>query len=156
VRQPLRTPEEITERLDTVEYLIRHPQLHTQIQEVLSQLIDLERLLSRIVLHLGSPKDLRSLSEMITLLWQLRQKLEQAKTPLFDRYRSAIGEPLLNLRETLHQTLLDDPAFDPRQGNVVKDGIHPRLDELRDRAKNSQNWISQLELSEKKKTGITS
>ncbi len=156
LRQPLRTPEEITERLDTVEYLIRHPQLHTQIQEVLSQLIDLERLLSRIVLHLGSPKDLRSLSEMITLLWQLRQKLEQAKTPLFDRYRSAIGEPLLNLRETLHQTLLDDPAFDPRQGNVVKDGIHPRLDELRDRVKNSQNWISQLELSEKEKTGITS
>lgn len=155
LRQPLNTAEEIEKRWDIVEYFIKHPQLHQNLQETLRKLVDIERLLSRIVLHLGSPKDLRSLVEMISYLWEVRQLTEHANAKLFNAYASDITEKLMSLRDTLDQALLEDPAFDPRQGDVIKDGIHQRLDELRSTVRNSQQWIAELETSEKQKTGIS-
>ena len=155
LQQPLTTISDIQQRQDVVEYVIGHPQFHQQLQELLRQLIDIERLLSRIVLQLGSPKDLRSLVSMLDLLWQVRQHISQTDSPLFTHFQQHITEQLVAVRDTLDTALLDDPAFDPRQGDIVKDGVDARLDLLRTTVRQSQQWIAELEASERQKTGIS-
>jgi len=154
LRQPLNDLDAITHRQDMVEYFLKHPQLLSQLQEQLKQVIDIERLLARIVLKQGSPKDLRSLVDMLAILWQLKHSLEAASTDLFDAYTHAFTEQLTTLRTQLDAALLDDPAFDPRQGGLLRDGVHARLDELNQVVRSSQEWIAQLEISERQKTTI--
>ena len=42
-----------------------------------------------------------------------------------------------------------------KDGRYIKEGYNAELDELRSVKKNSQQWIANMELSEKEKTGIT-
>lgn len=154
LRQPLNELESINHRQDIVEYFLKHPKFLLTIQDTLRQLIDIERLLARIVLKQGSPKDLRSLVEMLSILWQLRDTLENTNSPLFASFTEAFSNELMALRDQLDRSLLDDPAFDPRQGGLVKAGINSRLDELNEIVQHSQEWIAQLETSERAKTSI--
>ncbi|MBW7944471.1 DNA mismatch repair protein MutS [Patescibacteria group bacterium] len=154
LRQPLNDIVTIEQRLDKVEFFLTHPDQLKQLQQHLQQIIDIERLLSRIVLKQGSPKDLRSLVDMLSELWAVRRTIEETGSPLFHQYIEEITDTLLELRHTLDSYLLDDPAFDPRQGNVIKTGIDDQLDELRQVVQHSQEWIAELELTERQKTGI--
>jgi DNA mismatch repair protein MutS len=154
LRQPLTDQNQIEKRLDYVSYFMKQTQLRNTLQEKLSQIIDVERLLSRIVLNLGSPKDLKSLMEMLTLIWDVRNTVQNNE--LFSPFVDQMNEKILELRDYLQQILIEDPAFDPRQGNIIGEGVDQRLDELRETVSNSQNWIAQLEISERQKTGITS
>jgi DNA mismatch repair protein MutS len=155
LRQPLAEKTEIERRLDIVEHFLRHPTFLSQLQTLLREFIDLERLLSRIVLKQGSPKDLRSLVEMVSAAQKVQRLLEKQESPLFASAVASFSDSLFALRQRLDATLLDDPAFDPRQGGVIREGVHARLDELNRIVQSSHKWIAELEVSERQKTSIS-
>lgn len=155
LKQPLTDLTHIEQRQDTIEYLISHRTLLTSLQNTLRQMIDIERLISRIVLNLGSPKDLRSLIEMLGLVWQTKEALQDHNIAFFTQVSEHITEQLMTLRDELDIILLDEPSFDPRQGNVIRSGVDTRLDELRQVVETSQTWIANLEHSERQSTGIS-
>jgi DNA mismatch repair protein MutS len=153
LRQPLTSKTAITQRLDKVEYFYTHTTLQKKLSELLDQMIDVERLVSRIVLNLGSPKDLRSLVEMLKLAQEVRTLL--TAHPIYEQHVQHISEDIQNLCKYLDEILIEDPSFDPRQGNIVAHGHNTRLDELRVTVATSQEWIANLEHTERQKTGIS-
>lgn len=156
LRQPLVSLAAIQDRHDQVEFWVKQPESLQQLHRLLQQFTDLERLSSRIVLQLGSPKDLRGLVQLLNFSWAVRQQLLELDCPFFAPVIAAISPSLLDLRDQLDRTLLPDPAFDPRQGGVIADGIDAQLDQLRTTVRESQSWIAQLESQERQKTGISS
>ena len=49
------------------------------------------------------------------------------------------------------------PSFNAlKEGNLIKDGYHAKLDEYRDASKNGKDWIARLEQQEREYTGIRS
>jgi len=156
LRQPLTDLKQISERLDAVEYFFSRSELSNQVEGHLRKLIDVERLLSRIILQLGSPKDMRSLIEMLDIMGQVHALLASESSSVLTPLKERISVELHTLRRYLDQRLLDEPAFDPRQGELIKSAADPRLAELREVVAHSQEWIAQLEVTERQKTGISS
>src|SRR6185295_9629922 len=77
---PLQDEEKITERLDVVEELTKHPELLAEVREELREIADLERLLAKVACKRANPRDLVALKNSLQRLPQLSQILKKFKS----------------------------------------------------------------------------
>ncbi|MGH7731266.1 MAG: DNA mismatch repair protein MutS, partial [Candidatus Eiseniibacteriota bacterium] len=71
--------------------------------------------------------------------------------------REALASPALSeLRATLTGALVDEPPPVAREGGIVRAGYDAHRDRLHDLARSGKRWISDLEASERARTGIAS
>jgi len=152
---PLIDKKQIDQRLDVVEHLHGSEALLEKLRFHLSQLCDLERVISKVAVARVNPK------ELITLKNTLLQTREIQKT-LADNSQETLqklGTKLLPMDKTidlLQTQLLDDPAISIAKGSVMAHGINEELDELRSLSKSGKNYLEDLEQREAQRTGITS
>jgi DNA mismatch repair protein MutS len=64
--------------------------------------------------------------------------------------------PLPELTNLLEAALSDEPPANVKDGNIIRDGHSPELDELRSAARGGKDWIARLQEDERKRTGIDS
>ena len=63
-------------------------------------------------------------------------------------------DALEDLCALIRDSIMDDPPLAMKDGGIIKDGYHEKVDEYR-RAKNEgKQWLGQLENEEREKTGI--
>ncbi len=154
--QPLVNQIQIEARLSAVEFFLQHPGLSADLIDKLAQLNDIERILSRLSVHLGNPKDLKSLEESLRIGIEISKQLSGNLPKLLTQLQSEIDPQFSELIELLHRTLVADPPFDPKNGYLIQTGLHPELDELRQTVGQSRDWIAKLEIAEKQRSGISS
>jgi DNA mismatch repair protein MutS len=155
--QPLQEVEAITQRQDAIEYLHEQPNTRLQLQHALKHIQDIERLLARLSLRAGTPRDLKALENSLQLIMELPQSFSGAVTPLLTAQLSLLKHSTLKkIRTLIANTIVDDPPVDTKAGGLVKRGVDPELDRLRDIVSNSKQWIAQLEATERQRTGISS
>ncbi len=65
-------------------------------------------------------------------------------------------DPCEDLLDLLEDALHENPPLSLKEGNLIKDGYHQKLDEYRDASKNGKDWIARLEQQERAYTGIRS
>ncbi len=154
IEQPLIDSAEIEDRLDAVEELTRQPMIREEIREYLRPIYDMERLASRISYQSANPRDLiafRSSLEMLPFLKQLLNSFE--KSAALNRIQEDM-DSLEDLCRLITDAIAEDPPLAMKEGGIIKDGYHEKVDEYR-RAKNEgKEWLSQLENQEREKTGI--
>jgi len=150
---PLLDPAEIESRLDAVQCLMDHPQQHRQLEELLSRIKDLERLLSRIVCQRAGPKDLVALVASLTSVSALRDKIPRGG--IWDSLRSAFCD-FTEIIESVSKAIESDPPLNWNQGGVIRPGYSAELDELRAGAKGDKAWVAELQQRERERTGISS
>ena len=154
IEQPLIDQEEIEARLDAVEELTEQPMIREEIREYLKPIYDMERLASRISYQSANPRDLiafRSSLEMLPFLKQLLHSFE--KSAVLQQIQEDM-DALEDLCQLITDAIDDDPPLAMKEGGIIKDGYHEKVDEYR-RAKNEgKEWLSQLESEEREKTGI--
>lgn len=153
LQKPLANVDKIKDRLDTVELLVNESSLRAQLSSSLKEIIDIERLLSRLSVDLGTPRDLESLKlslEHIKSLVQTSQSHELLKKRLVVSLVEEI-DPFIQL---IDKYILDDPPISTKEGGFIKSGISPELDELRELLSGDKQWLKNLEEQERKKTGI--
>lgn len=56
----------------------------------------------------------------------------------------------------MEQAIVENPPLSLKEGNIIRDGYNPELDQYRDASRNGKNWIAQLEREERERTGIKS
>ena len=152
---PLRDRGRIEARLDAVEALIEGP-LWEPLGELLKRACDLPRLLGRVGTRTLRPLDLLALRRTLEVLPEIEGLL--ARLPSLPARLAAISAALSSapggLAEEISRALVDQPPPDPREGGLIKDGYHPRLDELRGEAVRLRKEIAALEGRERARTGI--
>ena len=149
---PLRDPETIRSRQEAIEILLEDQELRRALREALTRVPDLERLATRCALRLAGPRDLVALRGALSELPRIRELL--SPTPgLLSRLRERLAD-FSALEERLTRTLLDEVPASPREGGLVRPGVHPELDELRDLKENALRYLSQIEERERRRTGI--
>ena len=131
---------EIEARLDAVESLVKNVIRRAQLRDTLAQILDLERLLAKATIGSINPRDLLGLGRSLALI----PKLEAGIDPVAD-----VHQPLLD-------ALSEAPPINLADGNTVRAGYDTALDELRDIQKNGRNYIAQIEVRERARTGIAS
>ena len=155
--RPLTDPDAIQRRLHAVSAFREPMKIRLQIRTLLQELYDLERLSSRVGMGTASPRDLLCLKESLQILPRL--------IPLFDSIADPILTSMFQSWDSLSDvTAIIEASIDPhasasasaKEGTIVRDGFDSVIDELRTVARNSTQWLTNLEQRERKHTGIDS
>lgn len=154
ITHPLTSIKEIEERQGAVAALVADKDLKLSLQDHLSSLYDLERIISKLALQNGSPKDVMRLAHALTHIMEMRPLLESSQSPLIKKLLKAWPKELHTLIEKICKTLVENPPFDPKQGGLIKLGFHSELDTFLTTIKKSEIWIENLEKTERSRTGI--
>jgi DNA mismatch repair protein MutS len=146
---------EIEARLDAVEELASGTILRAEIGKQLALILDLERLLSRISLASGGPRDLVALARSVAVVPGIKERLAKAASARLKDIRDGLDQ-LPELRDGLFAALADEPPANLNDGGAIRDGFDARLDELRDISNNSKIYLAQIEQRERGRSGIAS
>ncbi len=153
IEQPLLHPAQITRRQNAVGTLLGDSVLRGDVMELLDNVYDLERIMTRVVYGSANAKELRSLHRTIAALPPLRERLQTAQGALLSEiYRNI--DPLDDLFSLIDSAIVDDPPFTVREGGMIRDGYNTELDELRAIMTDGKSILARVEAAEKEKTGI--
>lgn len=154
--KPLVSKDKIDKRLDMVEKYKKSRGDRNALREQLKQISDLERLISRISLHQGNPRDLVSLKNSLKTSLQVIKTIRKNKTvDLENKIIELTSSDIEKIIKEIEEKIVEDPPVDPKQGGVIKSNVNLELDRLNKTINKSKEWIAELEIKEKQKTGIT-
>lgn len=152
---PLKDLKKIQERLDTVTYFLKNTELRRQLQSLIKQSGDVERLVSKIPLRKINPREVVQLSRGLQNAATAKTLLASAENPYLQRLADAIN-PCPYIVEKINKELNDNPPVAAAKGDVIREGVDAELDELRGIAKGGKEYLSRLQQRECDKTGISS
>lgn len=152
---PLTDVEAIGQRLDAVEELHALPTVCRDLQALLADVYDLERLTARVATGRATPRDVGCLAETLGLLPALHRLMASLEAPLLQELFKTL-DLCEDLQEQIVTTLADSPPVVVTEGGIVRDGFYGELDELRDLARGGKEWIAAYQASESQRTGIAS
>lgn len=153
LEHPLRTQSLILRRQGAVGELFDNYMLREEMGEALSRVLDLERLMTRIVYGTAGGKDLRAVCNTLKALPELRTMLAECKDPELKRIYGGL-DTLDDVRDKIDAAIVDDPPFLVREGGVIRDGYNADVDRLRSVMHNGKGWVDKIGEEEKEKTGI--
>lgn len=152
LHQPLADRTAIENRQLMVAALMKEFFVRDDIQRLLKEVYDLERLSGRVAFGSASGRDLAQLRNSLNRIPGLKEVLAGADTDILQAY----GEMLDRCEEvcTLLEAISDSPPLSAKEGGIIRDGFHAQLDEYRDASRNGKQWIAELEQKERGLTGI--
>jgi len=121
--------------------------------QLLKQVGDMERILGRLALRSARPRDLARLLASLASYPELQTKLARTQSPHMARLAENMGE-FPELVALLNKALVDNPPVVLRDGGVIAEGYDSELDELRNISNNAGQYLLELELRERQRTGI--
>ncbi len=156
--QPLRDAATLERRWSQVQALAEDRR-REPVQKVLATIADLDRLLGRVALGLGTPPELGQLREGLLQAQRLPALL--AAEGWFETARDLDlwpeGTPLCeDLRDELLRCLAEAPPLDPEKGGVIREGVDGDLDAVRRLARDAKQVMLELEEEERRASGIQS
>ncbi|MBQ7336982.1 MAG: DNA mismatch repair protein MutS [Clostridia bacterium] len=153
VEHPLMDPCAIDVRLGAVEELVEHYLLREELAELLSGVLDLERLNTRIVYGTANAKDLRAVATTAARLPEIKEKLQDCHSRALRRIYDSL-DVLQDLYSLICAAIVENPPFSVREGEMIAAGYHEDVDRLRDIKINGKSWVEKIEAEEREKTGI--
>ena len=153
IERPLVSVADIKLRQGAVEELYMSFMLREQLSDILSGVLDLERLITRIVYGSANAKDLRAVANTCRVLPELRALLENSKSEeLFSIYREL--DTLEDICYLLENAIVDEPPFSVREGGMIREGYNRQVDDFRNAVNNGGEWKDRILEAEKEATGI--
>lgn len=152
---PLKDEKPINDRLNVVEYFFRKPDFRELIEDELHRIGDLERIISKVAVGRVSPREVVQLKVALQAIEPIKEACQQADNPSLNR----IGEQLnlcISIRDRIEKEINNDPPLLINKGGVIKDGVNPELDELRQIAYSGKDYLLQIQQRESELTGIPS
>ncbi len=153
VEQPLLTKSAIEKRLNAVDALYNSHVLSERLNDILHNVYDMERILSKISYNTLNARDCLALLRSLSQVPQIISLLSDAScTPV----REALDtlDPLPGLTQLLENAIDPDAPLQITEGAVIRAGYNAQLDELRSAATQGKQWLSDLEAREREETGI--
>ena len=152
---PLKDEKPINDRLDIVDYFFREPDFRALIDEHLHHIGDLERIVSKVAVGRVSPREMVQMKVALQAIEPIKNACLQASNESLKR----VGERLSiceTLRDRIEREIQNDPPQLVQKGGVIRDGVNPELDELRQIAFSGKDYLLQIQEREAQETGISS
>ncbi len=155
IEQPLIDKARIVERQEAVKELVDEFLLREELREYLNPIYDLERLIGRISYKSANPRDMLAFASSLKMLPAIAQLMKDCKAPLLQQMISEM-DTLEDLRELIDRAIAEEPPITIREGGIIKDGYSEDVDLLRRSKTEGKNWLLNMEVKEREKTGIKS
>ncbi|MEO0456281.1 MAG: DNA mismatch repair protein MutS [Cyanobacteria bacterium P01_A01_bin.114] len=152
--QPLLSISGIQARQATIAELVSNGTLRQHLQLVLKQIYDLERLAGRAGSGTANGRDLVAMAESFAKLPDLAVLMAQAQSPYLTKLQYVPPE-LEQLGDKLRAHLVETPPLYLTEGNLIREGVNAHLDSLRGQVTSDQQWIANLEVTERERSGVS-
>ncbi len=153
LNDPLIDKLEIEKRLDAVEELKNNIMLKGEIIENLKKVYDIERLIGKISYGNANARDMISLKNSVKELPEIKKLLKETNSNMLQNLYIGLDE-LKDVYELIENAIIDEPPISVKEGGIIKKGYNNEVDELKSATTEGKNWLMELELKEKEKTGI--
>ncbi|MHC5858800.1 DNA mismatch repair protein MutS [Nostoc sp.] len=152
--QPLLDIKGIRARQDTIQELMENTPLRQDLRHLLRQIYDLERLTGRAGSGTANARDLVALADSLSRLPELSNLVVETRSP-FLKALQKVPSVLEELAQKLHAHLVESPPILIKEGGLIRPSVNPLLDERKATVEADQQWIANLEVDERAKTGIS-
>ncbi len=153
IEHPLLSSRLINSRQCAVEELYGNFMLRENITDLLSGMLDLERLITKIVYGTANGKDLRAVSNTIAVLPELRELISDCQSEEMVRIAREL-DALEDVHYLIDSAIKEDPPFSVREGGMITDGYDRDVDYLRSVMRDGKGWIEKVAAEEREATGI--
>lgn len=155
ILMPLKIAEPILDRQSMVEAMLQNEFACSEIQNLLRQLGDLERVVAKSAARRISPREVGFLKKAI----QVSSQIKEAIKPILHSGWQMLGDrinPCQALLEKIEKELLDELPALSNQGNMIRPGVNEELDRLHDIAFRGKDYLLKINQNEIQRTGISS
>ena len=152
---PLKSIDAINSRLNIVDSFFREPEIKDTLLSLLSDVGDLERLVSKIAVLRVNPREVVQLKVALTAIEQIQQLLRSSSSEDFNALAEKLS-PLTEIRDKIHSWIEIDPPIAVNRGKVIREGVDAELDEYRSLAFSGKDYLLKIQQREIENTGISS
>lgn len=152
IHQPLANKQSIEARQEIVTSFLNDFMLREEIKEAFKEVYDLERLVGRIGFGSAGGRDLAQLRQSLSKVPIIKQLLSESENTVLQKLGAALEDCEVIWRK-LQEAISENPPIAVKDGGVINNGYHERLDQLRDASVNGKKWIAALEQREREITG---
>jgi DNA mismatch repair protein MutS len=152
---PLQAPEQINNRLNAVETLLKTSEQTNTIGALVELIGDMERLASKLSTRKLQPREFMQLGKSLEAI----EAIKLALGSIDNNYLQKIGNDLnlcANAKNAIFNTLIEQPPATAVKGGFIKQGVLAELDELRNISSGGKEYLTQLQNKEAERTGISS
>jgi len=153
VEQPLFDIRQISARQGAVAWFYEHSVERMTQREVLSEIYDIERTVSKAVYGSANARDLLALSAALARINPILSVISEADDPLLLRIQKTL-DPMDDLTALFSAAIHKDAPATIREGGMIADGYDEQVDHLRRLSRSGQSIIADIEAREKQETGI--
>ncbi|WP_342048560.1 DNA mismatch repair protein MutS [Bacillus sp. OTU530] len=155
MERPLVRQEQIAQRHGMVETFVNSYFIREDLKEKLKEVYDLERLSGKVAYGNVNARDLLQLKRSLLQVPGILQLMGELDNPYILELMRGV-DPCEELAALLEKSIQENPPLSVKDGDIIKDGYHEKLDQYRYVSKNGKTWIADLEKRERELTGIRS
>ena len=144
---------ELKRRQSCVGEFLETPAFASELHEYLKCIRDIPRILGRLQNRIRNPRELGGVCDTLRQLPGIFQVLRQFDGPAIMELAGSL-EDFPELRELLEKALDDELPAQLSDGGYIRTGYDAELDRIQGLARDHKTWVSDLERTEKKRTGI--
>ena len=152
---PLKEQKAIQNRLDAVECLVKETELVIQLVAYFKQIGDLERLISKVPMGKINPREMNQLKKSLQTIEPIIALCKTAKVERLNKIADLL-HPCAALKERIERELMEDAPPIVQKLGVIAPGVSEELDDLRKIASSGKGYLTELQIKETERTGISS
>jgi DNA mismatch repair protein MutS len=152
---PLKDKQPIEERLNIVDYLLKHEKLSELLRQNIKFIGDIERLISKVAVGKISPREVIQLKRALDAIVPIKNECNKASDDALKKIAEQLN-PCTLISEKIGKEINADPPALVAKGNVINTGVNKELDELRSLSFSGKDYLLQMQQREIERTGISS
>lgn len=150
---PLYDCAQISKRHNAVQELFDDSEKRQELTDLMVNIYDMERLMTRVLYNTANAKELLSLKTTLAPLPAIKQILSSSNSALLKNIYNDI-DLLEDVYSLVENAISEDAPFSVREGGMINDNFNAELDELREIVKGGKSFLTDLETKEQEITGI--
>ena len=127
--------------------------LRGEVIDNLKKVYDIERLAGKMAYGNANARDMVTLKNSLLKLPEVKRSLANCKSERLKEIAENLDE-LQDIYQLIDGAIIDDPPMTIKDGGIIKLGYDEEIDTLKTAQIEGKNWLVQLELDEREKTGI--
>lgn len=152
---PLKNKDQINSRYDIVDYFVNNNNIISDVQDVIRQIGDLERLISKVSLLRINPRELMQVARALDHIETMKMMCVESKYQPLMNYAEQLNV-CDSIRQRIKKVLNPDAPALLSKGNFINDGVDEELDALRRLSRSGKEYLMDIQKREIAATGISS
>ena len=153
IEKPLAEVGAIRKRQEAVGELFGATVERGELMEKLKGVVDMERLLTRLVYGTANARDLLAIGGTAAGLPDIKRIVSGFDSPLLRELDEEL-DALEDIASAIENTIDPEPPVSVREGGMIKKGASAAVDELRLMMNDGMQFMAHIEQTEKERTGI--